>query len=121
MAAKKYQPIGTERTSKEGYLERKINDDMPFQSRWKAVHRILWEAANGSVPKGHNIVFRDDDKTNLTLDNLECVSRADWMKRHTFHNYPEPVKQQIHILAVFKRRLNRYAEKQDRRPAEPVV
>lgn len=32
-AAQNYQPIGTERISKDGYLERKINDDMPLQRR----------------------------------------------------------------------------------------
>jgi hypothetical protein len=52
IAVKLYKPIGTERVSKEGYLERKIHDGMPLQSRWRAVHLILWEEANGLVPEG---------------------------------------------------------------------
>lgn len=45
-----YQPIGTERISKDGYVQRKINDDMPLQKRWRGVHIIVWEEANGPLP-----------------------------------------------------------------------
>lgn len=115
VATKLYKPIGSERLSKEGYRERKVNDDLPLQARWKAVHRIVWEEHNGPIPKGMKIAFRDGDKLNCSIENLELVSSADMMSRNTFHNYPEPVKQQIHVLAGFKRKLNNYAKKQDRR------
>src|SRR5690606_2302599 len=49
-AAEIAQPIGAERLSKEGYLERKINNDPPFHRRWRAVHILAWEQANGPVP-----------------------------------------------------------------------
>lgn len=121
VAVKLYKPIGTERVTKDGYLQRKVNDDMPLQSRWKLVQRIVWEEHNGPIPKGHNIIFKDGDKRNFDIANLECVSRSDWMKRHTLHNYPEPVKSMIHQLAGFKRKLNSYAKKQNRRSAEHAV
>jgi len=121
VAVKLYQPIGTERLSKDGYLERKVNDDMPLQARWKAVHRIIWEEHNSPIPKGMKIAFKDGNKLNRDIANLELVTAADMMSRNTLHNYPEPVKGQIHALAGFKRKLNSYAKKQDRRSPQPAV
>lgn len=116
VAVKLYKPIGTERITRDGYLERKINDDMPLQKRWKGVHRIVWEQHNGPIPDGINIIFRDGNKQNCDIANLQAATDAEIMSKNTFHNYPEPVKRQIHILAGFKRRLNN-AKKQNRRSA----
>lgn len=73
-----YVPIGTVRTRKDGYLERKINDDQTIYTarRWAMEHRVVWEAANGAIPAGHVVVFLDGDKTNVSLDNLRCVPRG---------------------------------------------
>jgi hypothetical protein len=121
VAVKLYQPVGTERISKDGYRERKINDDMPLQKRWKAVHRIVWEEHNGPIPKGHAVVFKDGNKENCEIDNLELVTRRELMSRNTLHNYPEPVRQMVHTLAGFRRKLNDYAKKQDRRSEESAL
>lgn len=71
-----YQPIGTERTSKDGYIERKVNDDLPMQRRWRAVHLISWEAIHGPVPEGHALKCRDGNRTNTDPDNWLCVPRS---------------------------------------------
>jgi hypothetical protein len=92
VAVRLYKPIGTERISKDGYLERKVNDGLPLQRRWRAVHVLLWEATNGPVPKGHAIAFRNGDKRDIRLENLECISRRDLMARNTVHNLPETAR-----------------------------
>ena len=51
-AAELYKPIGSERLHVSGYLERKIHDGLPMQSRWRFVHLLNWEAENGPVPEG---------------------------------------------------------------------
>lgn len=114
-AVKLYQPIGTERISKDGYRERKVNDDMPLQSRWVAVHRIVWEAANGPVPDGHCLAFRDGNKKHIELSNLELITRAERMRRNTIHNLPESLKSTVRALGYLRRRINRESrrEKQD--------
>jgi hypothetical protein len=71
-----YKPIGTERFSKEGYLERKIHDDLPMQSRWRAVHIVNWEALHGAVPAGHCLKCLDGNKVNTDPSNWELISRA---------------------------------------------
>jgi hypothetical protein len=76
VAVKLYKPIGTERVSKDGYRERKIHDGMPLQSRWRAVHLIEWEAANGPIPKGHALKCLDGDKANCDPSNWQVVPRA---------------------------------------------
>lgn len=71
-----YQPIGTERISRDGYRERKIHDGLPLQSRWRAVHLIEWEALNGPLPKGHALKCLDGDRANTDPSNWTCVPRA---------------------------------------------
>jgi hypothetical protein len=100
-----YQPIGTERRV-DGYLQRKVNDDMPLHKRWRAVHIIVWESANGPVPAGHAVAFKDGNKENIAIDNLECVSRREMMARNTVHNLPEDLRQVIRSKAVLIRKIN---------------
>lgn len=76
VAVKLYKPVGTERMSKDGYLERKIHDGMPLQSRWRAVHLIRWEEVNGPLPKGMALKCLDGDKTNTDPANWVLVPRA---------------------------------------------
>lgn len=76
VAVRLYKPVGTERTAKDGYIERKIHDGMPLQSRWRAVHLINWEAINGPLPAGHALKCLDGDKTNTDPANWECIPRA---------------------------------------------
>ncbi len=120
VAVRLWKPIGTERISKDGYLERKVNDGLPLQRRWRAVHLVLWESAHGPVPKGHAIAFTNGDKTDIRLDNLECISRRELMARNTVHNLPKPVAQVVQLLGALHRQIHRrekHGEEQDRRSA----
>lgn len=115
-----YKPIGTERTSKDGYLERKVNDSLPLQRRWRAVHLVLWESEHGPVPKGHAIAFKNGDKTDIRLENLECISRRELMARNTVHNLPKPVAQVVQLLGALHRQIHRrekHGEEPHRRSA----
>lgn len=70
-----YKPIGTERFSKEGYLERKIHDGMPLQSRWRAVHLVNWEKLHGAIPEGMCLKCKGK-RLNTDPSNWELVSRS---------------------------------------------
>lgn len=121
VAVRLYKPIGTERVSKDGYLERKIHDDLPLQSRWRAVHLLVWEAANGPLPQGCAVAFLNGDKADIRLDNLECITRRELMLRNTVHNYPKPLADTIQLLGALNRQIRKRAEahakEQDRRSA----
>jgi hypothetical protein len=125
VAVRLYQPIGTERISKDGYLERKINDDLPLQGRWRAVHLVVWEAAHGPLPKGHAVCFTNGDKRDIRLENLECITRSELMRRNTVHNYPKPIAQAIQLLGALNRQIRERTrdarEEQDGRLTESPI
>jgi hypothetical protein len=112
-AAERYQPIGTERVSKDGYLQRKVNDDFPLQRRWRFVHLLVWEAAHGPLPQGHAVAFRNGDKRDIRLENLECITRAELMRRNTVHNLPAPLAGAVQLLGVLRRQIRRRERKEN--------
>lgn len=71
-----YKPIGTEVVRADGYVQRKINDDLPLQARWRFVHLIEWEALNGPIPEGHCLKCLDGDRSNTAPTNWELISRG---------------------------------------------
>lgn len=74
-AHRNYKPIGSTRLSKEGYLERKIHDRLPLQSRWRGVHLINWEKAHGAIPAGCCLKCLGD-RRNTDLSNWKLVPRG---------------------------------------------
>lgn len=109
-AQRNYKPIGSERITRDGFLERKVNADLPTQRRWVAVQRLVWIAAHGPVPAGHVIAFKPGTKTTvaaeITLDKLECISRVENMRRNTFYRYPQPIPQLIQLRGALSRVIN---------------
>lgn len=71
-----HKPIGFERLTKEGYLERKIHDGLPLQSRWRGVHLIRWEENNGPLPTGHALKCLDGNRLNTDHRNWVAIPRA---------------------------------------------
>lgn len=107
VAVKLYKPIGTLRVTKDGYLSRKVNDDLPLQRRWKLEHVRIWEAANGPVPKGHAVKIVNGEKQDVRLENLTLISRADLMRLNTVHNLPKPLAELVQLRGALIRQINR--------------
>lgn len=105
-----WQPVGTTRINKDGYTERKINDVFPMHRRWRAEHLVIWEAANGPLPKGHAVAFKDGDKTHLDLDNLELITRADLLRRNSSQRWGKEVFSLIQLKGAITRQLNKPPE-----------
>jgi hypothetical protein len=71
-------PVGSERVTADGYVEVKFsNKSGPPKNRWKNKHALIWEEANGPLPKGHVVLFGDGNRRNFKLDNLILVSRRE--------------------------------------------
>jgi hypothetical protein len=102
-----WMPIGSHRLSKEGYKQRKMTDTGYPPHDWVAVHILLWVEHNGPVPPGHRIAFKDRNKQNIVIENLECVSTAEMMKRNTRHNLPKPLNDLIALRAAVNRQINK--------------
>lgn len=111
-AQRNYKPIGSLRVSKDGYLERKVNDTHPVPARrWVAEHRLVWEASVGPIPHGYIVVFKPRMKTAVldlvTADRLECISRAENAKRnHPVNKSPELAKL-VQLKGAITRQVNR--------------
>lgn len=72
------KPIGYERLSRDGYIEVKVKmrpSNPKCNDNFVLKQRLVWEAANGPVPDGCVIVFKDGNKQNITLGNLACITR----------------------------------------------
>lgn len=100
-----WQPIGAERISKDGYLERKINDDKPFHRRWRSVHLLVWEEANGPLPDGYAVTFKDGDKRNVALENLQLTTRQELMTRNSVHKYGPEIAELCRIRGAIARQI----------------
>lgn len=74
--ARNYKPVGYERVDRNGYVLVKVRDDGPWHMRWRHKHRVLWEAEKGLIPKGFALIFADQDKANVELDNLILVPKS---------------------------------------------
>ncbi|WP_077621539.1 HNH endonuclease signature motif containing protein [Sediminibacillus massiliensis] len=69
-----YKPVGYERVDSYGYVLVKVSNEGPWHKRWRAKHKVLWEKERGPIPPGHKLLFADQNKQNITLDNLILVS-----------------------------------------------
>ena len=67
-----YRPVGSERINVDGYIEVKVADP----NKWRAKHIVVWESVNGKIPKGCVIIFRDNNRTNVDINNLLLVKRS---------------------------------------------
>lgn len=97
-----YQPVGSERVNTDGYLDVKIADP----NKWKTKHVLIWEAANGPVPKDHVLIFGDGNKKNVKLENLILVSRkqlARLNQSNLIQNDAELTKTGIIIADIFNK------------------
>lgn len=99
-------PIGSLRLSKEGYQQRKVTDTGYQPRDWVAVHKLHWEEHHGPVPSGHCLCFRDANKQNIELANLELITRAERMRRNTIHRFPPELKDTIRQLNKLKRAIS---------------
>ena len=73
------------------------------EGKWEFLHRHIWVTAHGDIPDGHNVVFRDGNTLNCTLDNLECISNTELMERNRNSQYPLEMKR----LIVARNKLSR--------------
>lgn len=92
---------GYTRISREGYLEMRIE-----KGKFELVHRLIWQQHHGKIPKGHIVVFKDKNPRNLVIENLECIPRAENMRRNTIYRFPPELVTTIKTLSKLKKSIN---------------
>ena len=114
-----HRPIGSERVTKDGYLERKVREP----KKWRAVHVLLWESVHGKVKRGSIVVFKagisKERRLRPVIADLECITREENMRRNTYHRYPKEIARLIQLRGALQRQINKREarhEPQHRRP-----
>lgn len=103
---KNYKPVGSERIDTDGYVIVKISDIGPRPKRWRHKHKLIWEELHGPIPKGHCLIFLDGNSQNITLENLQLVSRSQLARlnqNHLISDNPEATKTGIIIADIYRK------------------
>ena len=112
-----HKPIGHERINREGYLERKVADHAGPNNKknFQRVHVLLWERHRGPVPEDHIVVFKNRDKTDIRIENLELITRSENLRRNSVQRYPQDLRKAIAVKAWVTRIINQ--RQKDEKPA----
>lgn len=116
-------PIGATRVDDDGYVRIKVREarpDEPKDRGWVRLHHYRWEQAHGPIPPGYALWFRDGNRQNCTLDNLELITRDELLRRAQarFRALPASLVETIRVLGRLKHEIRRRdGEKQDHRLA----
>ncbi len=126
IAVRNWRPIGTILTDPEGYRRIKVREARPGEAYgfgntrvWPLMQRHVWEQAHGPVPAGHVVAFKNKDRSDVRLENLELITRQELMARNTVQNLPKPIARAIQLLGALKRQIRRktHAQESNRRSA----
>ncbi|MDP1530284.1 MAG: HNH endonuclease [Rhodoferax sp.] len=116
-----WKPMGSHRVNGEGYLERKVREGNNGGLNWEAVHRLVWKAANGAIPRNHVVVFKEARFTNvleqITLDAIELVSRKQLMSKNTIWVKNPELAALYQLKGQITRQVNRIKETQHVQPS----
>lgn len=105
--AHNYVPVGTELVKTDGYQWVKVAEP----NKWRQKHLLMWEEHTGApIPDGMRVCFKDRNKQNVTIENLECITLAELASRNTIHRYPPELKEVIRLAAKVKRKINERTE-----------
>jgi hypothetical protein len=116
IAAKNWKPIGTILPDGEGYLRIKVREAVCGKEAtgfgnskvWPMYNRYVWEQHHGPIPPQHLVVFKDRDRANCSIENLELISMAENARRNSmWTNLPRALALTIQLNGALKRRLRR--------------
>jgi len=111
-----YLPVGSEVIDSDGYRKIKVADP----NKWKFVHRLIWENANGPIPAGHALIFADGDRRNISLDNLLLITKAQLVRmnqQRLITNNAELTKTGVVIADIINRIGSRRRAERSKRKA----
>lgn len=94
-----YRPVGSERITKDGYIEVKVSDP----DKWETKNKIVYKQNFGDIPKGYKVIYADGNKLNNDPNNLLLVSNSELLianRNHLIYNNKELTESGILISRV---------------------
>jgi len=117
-ALARLKPVGTV-VMRDGYMMMKVKAEPEtvagkgaHSTNWMYVHKMVWESANGMIPKGWRM-WKDGDHLNCSLDNLELVSGRDHVMRTSIQNFPPELRKTYQLIGALKRKLKNRKKKRE--------
>ena len=115
-------PVGTEirRRGANSYVVVKTLD-ATGAAIWMRKHHLAWKEATGALPpKGMRLIFKDGDRDNCAVNNLELIPATESAHRMTrLRAYPPALQETIRLLTIVR---NTIHEREDyRRRQRPPV
>ena len=130
-AAKLWHPIGSVLADSDGYLRIKVREAVHgaeasgYGNRdvWPFLQRCIWELHHGPIPEGHVVVFKNGNRSDVSIGNLECISRGELADRNRmWGRLPRELAEAIQMNGALKRQIRRLTNaKQDVRPEKPSL
>ena len=91
---------GHERIDVDGYVLFRLS---PGKYVYK--HRYIYEQVHGAIPKDNIIIFKDGNKLNFDIYNLQAITRKENMLRKSIQLFPEELKSVIFLV----KKIHKYA------------
>lgn len=76
------KPVGFERIDGDGYVRFKA----PEYKTMVVKHRYVWEQHHGPIPQTHVIVFKNMDKADCRIENLELITRSELVRLNQLYS-----------------------------------
>lgn len=77
------------------------------KAKWVSLHNYLYEQKHGKIPKGHIVIFKDNNPLNCVIENLELISRKEHMLRNSIQRYPEEIKDILRIKSKLNKTISK--------------
>jgi Mor family transcriptional regulator len=105
-----WKPEGSIRTNVDGYKEIKVG------KKYVLLHRHIYVNEIGEIQNDEVIRFKDGNKSNLDLNNLEKISREEHAIRNSVHNLPEDIKEVVKLKRTITKLITEHGKRQNSRP-----
>lgn len=113
-SGKNRSPAGAERIDAFGYVMVRVDHTEDRQRNWVPKHHLVWQQHTGALPpEGHVLIFKDGNKRNFDVSNLELISRGEHCFRNSFYKLPENLQLLLRLKGTITRRLNHVRFKQE--------
>lgn len=112
-------PIGTEVIRDDGYHQTKIAEP----NVWMLTHILIWQQANGDVPEGCLVSFKDGNPDHISIDNLFLETRQEHleMNRRGYRSeFPEITEAGLNV-AKLRIAARQKSDKRKKKEAQPMA
>lgn len=99
------KPVGSERVNVDGYIEIKVAEP----NKWRLKNRVIWEQANGPIPPGYNVQYRNGNKLDCRLENLYLINRREqFMTQNSIYaRYPKELQYVMKLKGALNRQIHK--------------